>query len=119
MIDYISTEEELRTLAEGQRKLAYKYAKTRKAYGDAKWEIMLLIAPLLKEDRYRKASSHKQILMLMQEALEVHKKYIYEVSETYTKSLEEYKGIQRLINANASRISTIQSLMRYAGQGGG
>ena len=119
MIDYIPMEEELSNLAKDQRELAYKYINIRNNYGQAKWEIMLLIAPLLKDDRYRKASSHKQILMLMEEALEVHKEYIYKTAETYTKALEQYKGLQRLINANASRISTIQSLMRYAGQGGG
>ncbi len=119
MIDYIPMQEELSNLAKDQRELAYKYINIRNDYGQAKWEIMLLIAPLLKDDRYRKASSHKQILMLMEEALEVHKEYIYKTAETYTKSLEQFKGLQRLINANASRISTIQSLMRYAGQGGG
>ena len=118
-IDYISTEEELRELAKGQRELAEKYLKIRKEYGEAKWELMLLLAPELKHERYRKASSQKQILMLMSEALEVHKTYIYKVTETYTKSIEDYKGLQRLIDANGSRISTLQSLMRYARSGGG
>ena len=61
-LDYIPMEKELSDLAKSQRELAYKYVKIRNDYGQAKWEIMLLIAPLLKDDRYRKASSHKQIL---------------------------------------------------------
>ena len=118
-LDYINIDEELRALASGQRELAKKYLRIRNNYGQAKWELMLLLVPHLKDDRYRKASSAKQVLMLLSDTLEVHKVEVYGIAEKYTKTLESFKGLQRLIDANASRISTIQSLMRYASQNGG
>ena len=113
-IDYISTEEELRKLAEAQRKLAYKYAKIRNDFGQARWEVMLLLTPHLAEDKYRKASAEKQILMLLSDTLENHKAEVYGICETYTKALQQYKGLERILDANSSRISAIQSLLRYA-----
>ena len=53
-LDYINIDEELRALASGQRELAKKYLRIRNNYGQAKWELMLLLVPHLKDDRYRK-----------------------------------------------------------------
>ena len=74
---------------------------------------MLLLIPYQKEDRYRKASWDKQILMLLADTPENHKVEVYGIAERYTKSKERYKGIDKMIEMRSSRISAIQSLMKF------
>lgn len=112
-MDFIVVEKELRELANKQRELSGKYAKIRHDYGVARHNLFLLLVAKQKEKDYKKASLDKQIIMLLSETLECNKIEVYKYAEDYTKLEQDYKGLDKLIEAYASRISSIQSLLRY------
>lgn len=113
-MDFIQTESELREVADKQRDLCQRYAEEREAYGKAAWAVMLLLVPKQQYDHYRKASFEKQLLMLLAETPEHHKAEVYGIVKQMQLSRERYKGLEKLIEQRAGRISSIQSLMRYA-----
>ena len=75
---------------------------------------MVLLIPFQSEDRYRKASYDKQLMMLMHDVPES----IGSV-EQVIKLKEQYKGLEKMLDESKLRISSLQSLMRYAREGGG
>lgn len=113
-MDFIETERELRDLADKQTKVAKRYSLIRKEYGDALWSIRVLLAPHMDDKRFQKASFEKGIILLMAETPENHKQEVYKFVEDLTKLREQYKGIAYIYEANADRIRSLQSLMRYA-----
>ena len=113
-MDFIAAEKELRRLSADQQALARKYVIQRNKYGEALWEVMVLLAPHQDEDAYRKVSHEKQVLMLMGEVPGAG----VAVKEM-TLAQQRYKGLEKLIDAKGARISSLQSLMRYAREGGG
>ncbi len=115
-MDFIEAESELKEVAERQRILCQKYAQERQNYGQAAWDVMLLLVPNQQHDFYRKASFEKQVLMLLADTPEHHKEEVYGVVKQMKLCREKYKGLERLIEQAAGRISSLQSLMRYARQ---
>ena len=113
-MDFVESERELRKISESQRKLTHRYADIRNQYGQAKWDLILLLIPHQNDDRYRKASWDKQVQMLLADTPENHKTEVYGIAEKYTKCKEQYKGIDKMIEMRSSRITAIQSLRRYA-----
>lgn len=112
-MDYLDTERELREKSEKQRGLCEDYEKIRKDFGVAKYNLFVLLTPKQDEKEYRKASLEKQLLMLRRDTQENHKKEVYDYFEKYITLEQEYKGLEKLIDAYASRISSLQSLMRW------
>ena len=108
-MDFIQSEKELRALAASHARLARRYAAERNAYGEASWEVMVLLVPHQGEEHYRKASHEKQVLMLMADCPAAE-----EPVKRMTLARERYKGLERMLEHRASRISALQSLMRYA-----
>ena len=112
-MDFISVEEELKKLAEEQRELCQKYYDARHNFGIAKHNFLLLLTPKQSEKNYQKASIEKQMLMLLNETPENHKTEVYEYYKSVIELEQEYKGLEKLVDAFASRISAIQSLLKW------
>ena len=113
-MDFISTDKELRDISEHQRKLCYRYADERNKYGEARYDLALLLVPKQVDPRYQKAAFDKQLLFLLSETLETNKVAVYKMYEDYIKCRERYKGLALMIQRNSEYISWQQSLMRYA-----
>ena len=108
-MDFVSAEKELRKLSADQQRLCHKYALERNTYAEAMWEVMVLLTPHQEEEAYRKASHEKQVLMLMADCEEAA-----DAVRDMTLARERYKGLEKMIEAKGARISSLQSLMRYA-----
>jgi aminopeptidase N len=113
-MDFVATERELREVSEHQRELCRQYAIHRQEFGRASWEVMVLLVPNQRHDHFRKASYEKQILMLLADTPENHKEEVYGLVKQMKLSREKYKGLERLIEQAAGRISSVQSLLRFA-----
>jgi len=113
-MDFVSTERALRAISDNQRKLCRKYAEDRHKYGEAKFNLRMLLIPHQEEDHYRKASFDKQINMLLSDTPENHKTEVYKYVEDYDKCRENYKGREQMIKCNSEEISWTQSMLRYS-----
>jgi len=112
-LDFVEVQKELSEVSGEQRDLCQTYYDTRKSFGEAKHALFILLTPHQSEAAYRKASIEKQLLMLRADTPENHKKEVYGYYETYIKYEQNYKGLQRMIDALASRITQIQSLIKW------
>lgn len=112
-MDFIATEQELYDLTSQLRTLARQYYNTRKAYGEAKHGLHILLVPHQGEDGFKRASIDKQILNMLSITLDNHKEEVYAMYKDYIELEEKYKGLEKLIDATSSRIMAIQSLMRW------
>lgn len=110
-MDFVASERELSQLSADQAKLARRYAAERNAYGEASWEVMVLLVPHQAEDHYRKAAYEKQLVMLLGDCPEAA-----EPVKRLTLAQQRYKGLEKMLDQKAARISSLQSLMRYARQ---
>lgn len=115
-MDIIATEQELRELAEKQREMCEQYFEARKRFGEAKLNLTVLLVPHQEEKDYRKASFEKQLLMLLADTPENHKPEVYGYYREYIEQEQRYKGLEKIIEAYASRISSLQSLMKWEKQ---
>lgn len=112
-MDFITAERELRKLSATQRRDARNYARIRHDYGQARWSVIVLLAAKQSNPDYRKSSFEKQVMMLLNECPENQKEEVYGYVRRMTELEQDYKGMKLLIEATGSRISQIQSLMRY------
>ena len=105
---------ELSKLASHQIKLAGDYATKRREAGDAKTELELMLTAELKEIlRVKKNAGYDMAILLL---LEV-KPELREVYQKFRRAEDDYKGLEKLIEAHQSKISLEQSVMKYIGQG--
>jgi hypothetical protein len=102
--------EQLLEIADSRIKLANKYAKERKAYGDLKAKIdIALAAKLLTLMEKRKTLGYETAtLMLISEKPELADSY-----QLMIQALNNFKAIERMIDAHDSKTMAIQSIMKY------
>lgn len=112
-MDYIETQETLAELTKKVIHYSHKYSEARTRYGQAARAIMILLVPKQKQDSYQRISLDKQILRLLSETPEDHKEEVYGYFREYKEAREEYKGLEKIIDAYSSKIMTLQSLMRW------
>ena len=113
-MDFMGTERKLSKVSADLRKLTRRYAELRNQYGTANYNLHILLIPCQKEDRYRKASFDKQLIMLMADTPENHKTEVYKYVEDFIKCREQYKGYDKMIEERRDEISWTQSMLRYA-----
>ena len=104
----------LRTIAQEQKKHAEAYCTARKRAGIAKVKLELLLVAHLEDIRKQKknAGYEMSVLMLL-ERLEEAKPFYSEWQEQEA----AYKGLEKLCEAYATRISFEQSVMRFTREG--
>lgn len=104
-------DQELTELTDRRIELANKYASERKAYGEAKAEIDILFAgKILKMAEKKKNMGYETgLIMMMAEEGE----YFRELYKKTITHLNNYKALERMIDAVESKIMTRQSIMRY------
>jgi len=121
-MDYIETERELLDLSNRQIRLAEEYRKARVAFGRAKHNLQIYLVPKQKNPRYQRAALDRQIMMLISDMLtdedEKGLAHVRLAQEEYIKAQQEYKGLEKLLEAYTSRITVFQSLMRWQRENG-
>lgn len=102
--------EQLLDLANSRLVLANKYAAERKHYGDFKAKLDIALAgKLLQLMEKRKALGYEMAtLMLVGEHPE-----LVEVYQDMIKSYNNFKAIERMLDAHDSKTMSIQSIMKY------
>lgn len=102
--------EQLLDIAESRMRLSVKYAKERKEYGERKAAIdLLLSAELLSMMEKRKTLGYETAtLMLISQKPELGPTY----KEMITHH-NNYKAIERMLDAHDSKAMAIQSVMKY------
>lgn len=105
---------ELSKVADEQVEIAKQYEKARKKSGLAKTQLDLILTSKLRELRSDKKNLGVEmaILMLMEEdavARDLYKEYMDEEAK--------YKGLERILDAYASKLITEQAIMKYQGRG--
>ena len=113
-MDYMELKENLSTTSENQRTLTRRYMEQRNKFGNAKYDLALLLVPYQDQKEFQKASFEKQLLMLLEDTPENRKAGVYSMYEDYIKCQQNYKGLALMIQRNSEYISWQQSLMRYA-----
>jgi hypothetical protein len=105
---------ELSKLASHQIKLAEDYSKERTKSGNAKADLDLILTANISEIREKKANVGMDMayIMLMEDHVEAAKLY-----KEWQQSENNYKGLEKLIEAHQSKISLEQSIMKYVGTG--
>lgn len=100
----------IRTIAQEQRKHAENYADARKKAGVAKVSLELLLTAGLPSIRKEKKNVgiEMAMMMLMEFDLEARKFY-----KEWQEQEAIYKGLEKLLEAHATRISFEQSVLKY------
>jgi hypothetical protein len=106
--------QEIAELAKKQTDLAWQYAQTRETATKAKTEMELRLISRLSTIRTQKANVGIDMSFLMLMELEPDTKTIY---KEWKEAEAKYKGLEKILEANASIIMFYQSLMRYQKDG--
>ena len=101
-------------LCNKQIELAQEYDKQRIIAGNAKTELEIRLTSALPSIRLEKPNVGVEMAYLLLMEFEPDTKNIY---RQWKEAESKYKGIEKLIEAYASKISFQQSLMRYVSQG--
>ena len=104
-------DQELEELTVRRVDLANKYAVERKAYGEAKAEIDIIFAgKIISMTEKKKNLGYEMglILLMAQEG-----EYFRELYKKLITHLNNYKALERMIDAVESKIMTKQSIMRF------
>jgi len=107
LIDY---EQELVALSKEGERLSKIYAGDRKAYGERKAELDIVFAGsiLSLTEKKKNIGYETGIIMLISEKPEFQGTY-----QDMVKHYNNYKAVEKMIDAVNSRIMAIQSIMRY------
>lgn len=103
-------EQEINRLSVSRIDLSNKYATERKAYGEAKAEIDILLTGYIIEMQEKVKSIGYERSLLTLVAMKPEMKETYRAT---IKHFNNYKAIERMIDAHDSRIMAIQSIMRF------
>ena len=108
MVDY-DDGKELEKLADDNTKTANHYAEAREKYAEAKLFLDIKLAGELKELRKKRSNIGYEmaLLMLIERIPEIEPQY-----RDYINAKNEYKGLEKIMNAVSSRISLGQSLIK-------
>ena len=108
----------LEELATKRQELAVRYATSRFAYGKAKAEIDIIYASKIKKINEVKKNAGYETGLLILMSTEV---YLREPYKEMITQLNNYKALERIIDAHESEIMSIQSILRWnrSNDGGG
>ena len=113
-MDFVSEERKLRKISDNQRVLCREYAIERNKYGQARYDLGLLLIPHQDKREFQKASFEKQLLLLLEQTPENQKVAVYSMYKDYITCREKYKGLALMIQRNSELISWTQSMLHYA-----
>jgi len=116
-MDYTQTEQELLGLSNQQIRLAEEYRLARTTFGKAKHNLQIYLVPRQTNSRYQRSALDRQIMMLISDMTEEKDEeglsHVLKAHEDFIKAQQEYKGLEKLLEAYTSRITVFQSLMRW------
>lgn len=111
MDDYITLQEEIEQLTASLIKHSQTYYEKRLTAAKARKHLFVLLALKQNQPRYRSASLDRQLLFLLSENED--NKELFDIYSEMITAEEEYKGLEKLITAYQSKISALQSLMKW------
>lgn len=106
--------EGLRTLAQKQVDTANRYAIVRREAANAETDLKILLTAKLKELRGSKKNLGIEMAILM---LCEDNSVAVNLYNEWNKKEAEYKGLERLLEAQSSQLIFEQSLMKFQGAG--
>lgn len=112
-MDHVKAQE-LSKLASHQIELAERYATKRNEAGHFKTTLELMLTAELREILKVKKNAGYDMAMLLLLEVAPDARQIY---QEYRRAEDDYKGLEKLIEAHQSKISVEQSIMKYIGQG--
>lgn len=94
--------------------LANEYRKTRKLYADAKFFLDIRLAIKYKNKTLnRKLSYEKALIMLCEDSIgQEDEDVVLTAYKDFIEKEADYKGLERVIEANQNRLSLCQSLIK-------
>lgn len=107
-------QEELSKLASHQIELAGQYAEQRTKSGNAKADLDLILTAHIGAIREKKANVGMDMAYIM--LMETHD-VAAKLYKEWQQAENNYKGLEKLIEAHQSKISLEQSIMKYVGTG--
>lgn len=110
-MDYMTTRQELEELTQQVCSLANIYMASRSLSGEAKTKLDIILASKLKD--LRKIRSNIGYDMGLIALMEDGDKEIENYYTTYMTETDKYKGLEKVINALETKISVIQSMLKY------
>lgn len=103
--------QDLLAYTERLRELSDKYALERKLYGERKAELDLIYASKIdKINEFKKNAGYETGLLHL---MKIEGDYLSQMYKEMITHYNNYKAIERMLNAFDTSISSIQSIMRY------
>jgi len=106
-------DQRLESLTAERVRLAKKYADQRKIYGMRKAELDVLLAGKILSLVEKKKNVGYEVAVLMCMADEKDGKIFADIHKEMTTSYNNFKAIERMLDALESQIMSVQSIMRY------
>lgn len=116
ILDY---SEQLASLTNSRLEFATKYAKERKAYGEVKGEIDIIYASKILGmlERKKNLGYETGLLMLIAQEKAEGVQILSDMYKEMIKHYNNYKAVERMLDALETKIMSIQSIMRYNREG--
>lgn len=105
---------DLRQVADLQMKNANRYAEARKLAGKAQAALDLMVAAALPDIRAKKKSAGMEMARLMLIEANSHARSFY---TEWMENEAIYKGLEKVLEAGATKISFEQSVMKFIKEG--
>lgn len=110
-MDYAYFSQELTSLSNELIKVSERYNQERMKAANCRRTLYVLLAQKQNEARYKSAALDRQLLLLLSDSnQDPDIKLVY---EELLLSEESYKGLEKIINAYQTKISALQSLMKW------
>lgn len=106
--------EQLRKMAQAQVDTATRYANIRRQSGNAESDLKILLTARLKELRGNKKNLGIEMAILIMCEEDTHAQELF---QEWQRKEAEYKGLERILDAQASQLMFEQSVMRYQREG--
>lgn len=103
-------ETELHELTTRRVDLANKYAVERKTYGESKAEIDIILAGYILDMQEKKKNIGYEMALI---TLIARKPEVGQVYKKMISHYNNYKAIEKMIDATESRIMSLQSVMKF------
>lgn len=108
-----SYDQRLESLTAERVRLAKKYADQRKIYGMRKAELDVLLAGKILSLVEKKKNIGYEVAVLMAMADEKDGKTFADIHKEMTTSYNNFKAIERMLDALESQIMSVQSIMKW------
>lgn len=114
-MDYKYFADQLEMLTQALIEKSSAYNESRLIAARCRKELYVLLAKKQNEQRYKNAALDRQLLLLLSDTIKDDKcdPHLQLIYEELIMAEEEYKGLEKMIIAFQTKISALQSLMKW------